>query len=604
MSIVKSFGKFKQWTNEKLGHAGKTETAEDFKQFQKETETRRDATEQLAAVVRKYTKTIDAKKVTTGSNAATAVVASSVGDKQALLLTMGVCMASLAEITPGDPETGEESKYGRCLALCGEAEQKLGHLQHDYVARVKLGYAADIDSLMNEYTEYTNLKKKLEGRRLDFDAKLNRVQKSKKEKPEWEEEMRGAQHKYEETLQDIQQKMEMLAGNEEEHASALVSFVEAQMGYFQQSLAVLQQLQATLVNQCGIQVNAATSDVSELATSRASIISSVSATSLSGGSGRQPPKRPPSRANSTSQMSTYSQDGRNPAIPAIPRDVSGDRLSIMSSNSAQPAGVPVMIMPSPAAMQQQARSRPAPLSPHRTGSSNSYNSAGAIAPPPVPRRSRSPDPVASPPLDTRKRVLAQYDFTAEGPDELSMAKGDVILVIEEIDEGWWIGELNGQRGMFPANYTTPTTVVSPTASLSRMPATPAAPIDAAAASYASPIPPLSAFSSRQPSPERVPASITSSAGSITSAPVSRSVSSQALPKSASVGSYLNRGPLPTSPRVGGSQNASSAAVNAALAAAPAPAPADSVGPCATCGCEEFVENVFKRGQCNNCFHKH
>ena len=22
----------------------------------------------------------------------------------------------------------------------------------------------------------------------------------------------------------------------------------------------------------------------------------------------------------------------------------------------------------------------------------------------------------------------------------------------QVDEGWWIGEFNGQRGLFPANY--------------------------------------------------------------------------------------------------------------------------------------------------------
>jgi hypothetical protein len=26
--------------------------------------------------------------------------------------------------------------------------------------------------------------------------------------------------------------------------------------------------------------------------------------------------------------------------------------------------------------------------------------------------------------------------------------------------------------------------------------------------------------------------------------------------------------------------------------------------CKECGCEDFKENVFKPGNCNNCFHKH
>jgi hypothetical protein len=51
------------------------------------------------------------------------------------------------------------------------------------------------------------LKGKLENRRLDYDAKLNRLQKSKKEKPELDEEMRVAQQKYEETLGELEQLM-------------------------------------------------------------------------------------------------------------------------------------------------------------------------------------------------------------------------------------------------------------------------------------------------------------------------------------------------------------------------------------------------------------
>jgi hypothetical protein len=39
---------------------------------------------------------------------------------------------------------------------------------------------------------------------------------------------------------------------------------------------------------------------------------------------------------------------------------------------------------------------------------------------------------------------------AENKDELTMNKGDVIQVVREVDEGWWIGELNGTRGLFPA----------------------------------------------------------------------------------------------------------------------------------------------------------
>ncbi|RKP22443.1 SH3 domain-containing protein [Syncephalis pseudoplumigaleata] len=77
----------------------------------------------------------------------------------------------------------------------------------------------------------------------------------------------------------------------------------------------------------------------------------------------------------------------------------------------------------------------------------------------------------------KKYVEALYDYDATDGDELSIAKGDIIAVVEELDEGWWVGELvssNGagggqaRRGMFPANYckqcdppATPTTPAPP-----------------------------------------------------------------------------------------------------------------------------------------------
>ena len=39
-----------------------------------------------------------------------------------------------------------------------------------------------------------------------------------------------------------------------------------------------------------------------------------------------------------------------------------------------------------------------------------------------------------------------------GDDEISFDPDDIIENIEEVDEGWWIGEVNGARGLFPSNY--------------------------------------------------------------------------------------------------------------------------------------------------------
>eukprot|EP01064_Diplonema_japonicum_P003380 TRINITY_DN12188_c0_g1_i1.p1 TRINITY_DN12188_c0_g1~~TRINITY_DN12188_c0_g1_i1.p1 ORF type:complete len:275 (+),score=52.53 TRINITY_DN12188_c0_g1_i1:47-871(+) len=59
-------------------------------------------------------------------------------------------------------------------------------------------------------------------------------------------------------------------------------------------------------------------------------------------------------------------------------------------------------------------------------------------------------------------VRSNFPFTARGPHELSVKKGDVITVKRKWNDGWWEGECGRRQGIFPANYTSSnTTTLSP-----------------------------------------------------------------------------------------------------------------------------------------------
>uniref|UniRef100_A0A3B5QD96 LIM and SH3 domain protein 1 n=1 Tax=Xiphophorus maculatus TaxID=8083 RepID=A0A3B5QD96_XIPMA len=71
----------------------------------------------------------------------------------------------------------------------------------------------------------------------------------------------------------------------------------------------------------------------------------------------------------------------------------------------------------------------------------------------------TPEPVrqaaaAAPPPSSGKRYRAVYDYNAADDDEVSFMDGDIIVDVQQIDEGWMYGrvERTGQQGMLPSNY--------------------------------------------------------------------------------------------------------------------------------------------------------
>ena len=55
-----------------------------------------------------------------------------------------------------------------------------------------------------------------------------------------------------------------------------------------------------------------------------------------------------------------------------------------------------------------------------------------------------------------EKAKVQFDYDAQNPDELSLKEGDIIIITskEAGDSGWWEGEINGKKGVFPDNFVT------------------------------------------------------------------------------------------------------------------------------------------------------
>lgn len=95
--------------------------------------------------------------------------------------------------------------------------------------------------------------------------------------------------------------------------------------------------------------------------------------------------------------------------------------------------------------------------------SKSKESVGAPSP-------KIPSRVIRTPLrqETLKVVRALYDFTGSS-DELTFKAGNEIAVVNEVLDGWWMGELDGQTGLFPTTYTE---IISPSQAKPSLPQRP------------------------------------------------------------------------------------------------------------------------------------
>ncbi|KAF9131584.1 hypothetical protein BG015_003839 [Linnemannia schmuckeri] len=410
--MIKNIGKFKQWTGEKMGGKGpKARMDEDFHSLTSETEAKRVALEKVNDASQAYLKAISKRVEGDDKNKGLAIE------------TFGMSMSSQSyTIREGSP-------YRTALQRMGDAHQNIGVAQSELITRFGSSYLDCLEKSQAQMKEYQTLQKKLQSRRQDYDAKLAKVQKAKKEKPEWEEEMQAAKAKYEETRENVLSLMTIINESQEDNMSSLKSYYDAQLAYAHRMVEILEAIPESTFQ---LSPNG----------SRASLYTSNGNAHTNGNGaskkwGRQDSLEPEDDRSmySDDQSSTHSiPNGRHP-LDRAPSTTDLRRNNNHHTNAELNRSMSHL---TPNAAQTRKNS----------GGNGSVRSNGFMAPPPPvpPSRGR-----------TQKQVRALYNFDATAEGELSLQKGDIVRIVEEIDEGWWEGELvdsNGIRhaGMFPSNY--------------------------------------------------------------------------------------------------------------------------------------------------------
>lgn len=142
----------------------------------------------------------------------------------------------------GGQDLGEESLFGQALQDCGEAFSNLAEIKEALDSTVKQNFLDPLDQLRNrDIKEIMHHRKKLQGRRLDFDCKKRKAHKVP------EEEIRAAEEKFEESKEVCYNSMlNLIESSDVEQVSQLAALAEAVYDYHKHCCDVMESLVATL----------------------------------------------------------------------------------------------------------------------------------------------------------------------------------------------------------------------------------------------------------------------------------------------------------------------------------------------------------------------
>ncbi|OMJ07605.1 Meiotically up-regulated gene [Smittium culicis] len=543
----------------------------------------------------------------------------------------------------------EFKKTGRVLRNMGNAELVINSSQTNFISSTKEDFVTSLERQLDSFKEFSKLQKKFDSRRLDYDAKSNKLNRLKKESSVVEDECRTAQAKYEDSYDDIVSKMLAFQDSENESLQSLYKFYQAQLQFHRQAVESLEALE-TIFSE-----------------------SSARAPAIE----RYPNMKMKNQRNDDRGFQDFDSGYSTPR-----------NNSIVNPNNSIPYSTSAQNFQNSHSSHDQSQLG------NNSSTEGSYlkgTPSRRAPPPPPPKALRAPSKIL------RK---ALYDFVGVDPGELPLHVGDVVQVDNKIDDGWWSGTILSssvdisvsRQGIFPVAYTedydepvdayiksqnnsetssnhhqspsaientrTPsyasTGSLSRSATVSRLRSSPSNNVindsgsyfqknnstinnpsydDShnqnqnsfqkhqfnAENSYKSNVD-LQYFNNKTTiSPKTLTRNATNpSLNSYNILPSTRTVSqnsqpppipatksfSYRQPQSEDIGSYrtfhqtsssnsnsnISKNFGNNSPFVTNSNNQ--------------PSTQQSFGPCSNCGCDDYEPNVFKKGSCNNCFHKH
>ncbi|KAJ7064664.1 hypothetical protein C8F01DRAFT_1127609 [Mycena amicta] len=451
----KQLGKLRQWAGEVISTSkDKTTVSDEFKELEKDVERRRDGAHRLFLASEAYHRALSKRK----ENAA-------LDDSEKLLPveTLGIVMVIHGE------EFAQDSPFGMSLVSLGRAQCKVAKFQESFAESFADNFMGSLVRFAEDIKEYEASRKKLDSRRLSYDAataKYEKLKNSKKDKDrerkDAEEDMMHAKMRYEETTDEVEAHMHAIQENETAQLRELSGLLTLQINFVEQYLDVLKETRDSWPGD-GVSDRKHTFPKQKSGSARGPKKPSATAPPARQSSSEDEPERPSSRP--PSRPASRSSRKRSDSTGTAGGDKDKRRMSVAGWASSAVGSVTgrgrrtkdketfASLTDDPDRESSGHGESDTPsnggIGLHSLTRRKSASSAKAQTTPKLPARILKPASQAN-----RKVVRALYDFSG-GTDELSFRVGDTIVVINEVLDGWWMGELNGKQGLFPTPYTEP-----------------------------------------------------------------------------------------------------------------------------------------------------
>ncbi|KAF2457135.1 hypothetical protein BDY21DRAFT_286659 [Lineolata rhizophorae] len=221
----KKFDRFKQWAGERMGGEVKTNTSDDFKALEMEMMLRHEGMEKLQRSMTMYIKSLSKRSEVDGDR-----------EKYLPVSYLGSTMISHGE------DFEPDSEFGNCMQDFGRANERIGRMQESYVSNATSSWLEGLERSLAQMKEYQAARKKLENRRLAYDASLAKMQKQKKEDFRVEEDLRAQKAKYEESSEDVYRRMQDIKEAEGENVADLTAFLDAELAYYDRCREIVMQV--------------------------------------------------------------------------------------------------------------------------------------------------------------------------------------------------------------------------------------------------------------------------------------------------------------------------------------------------------------------------